>query len=248
MSKIILFLLVCTACLHKVGFSQDIANASKAILEFRNMVKDAEVLLFDQQYTNPYGEKYNIRKLRYYISNIVFHSDSGNYNYAGHFLVDQAKPSSMKISIPLPGGVYHSISFLLGVDSLHNVSGAQSGALDPTRDMFWTWNTGYVMVKMEGQSPASPLVNHKYEFHAGGYSGPYSVLKNIQLSFPEPLLFPESKTTLISILADVNTFWKGNHTIKIAENANITSPGSMALELSDNYARMFSIANITTLP
>ena len=53
----------------------------------------------------------------------------------------------------MPAGNYNSLSFLLGVDSMHNVSGAQTGALDPANDMFWTWNSGYVMAKMEGASP-----------------------------------------------------------------------------------------------
>jgi hypothetical protein len=35
-----------------------------------------------------------------------------------------------------------AIKFLLGVDSLKNVSGIQTGALDPAKGMFWTWNTG----------------------------------------------------------------------------------------------------------
>ena len=37
----------------------------------------------------------------------------------------------------------------LGVDSLRNVTGVQTGALDPAMDMYWTWNTGYVMAKLE---------------------------------------------------------------------------------------------------
>lgn len=248
MNKTIVIILLFIACFHKVGYSQDKNNTSIAVLEFKNRVENADVVLYDQQYTNPFGEKYDIRKLRYYISNIVFHSHSGNYSHSGYYLIDQAKPASRQISIPLPEGTYQAVSFLLGVDSLHNVSGAQAGVLDPTQDMFWTWNTGYVMVKMEGRSPASHLVNHKYEFHAGGFSGPYSVLKNIPLSFPETVLFPENKTTVITILADINSFWKGKHSIKIAENANITSPGKWAFQLSENYARMFSIAKITTLP
>ncbi len=32
--------------------------------------------------------------------------------------------------------------------------------------------------------------------------------------------------------------------IKIAEHANITSPGKFALAISDNYAKMFSVKKI----
>ena len=100
-------------------------------------------------------------------------------------LIDESVPESQSFSLSVPEGNYSSLNFLLGVDSLHNVSGAQTGELDPAKDMFWTWNSGYVMAKLEGNSPSSALVNHKYEFHIGGFSGKYNVLKNIELHFPE---------------------------------------------------------------
>jgi hypothetical protein len=90
------------------------------------------------------------------------------------------------------------------------------------------------------------LVNHKYEFHIGGFSGQYNVLKNIQLHFPEnkSIQFSKDKTTEIIINADVNAWWKDPNEIKIAEHANITAPGKLALAISDNYSKMFSIEKI----
>lgn len=78
---------------------------------------------------------------------------------------------------------YDSITFLIGVDSLHNVSGAQTGALDPVNDMFWTWNSGYVMAKLEGNSSSSPQMNQKFEYHIGGYSGKHNVVKKLSFRF-----------------------------------------------------------------
>jgi len=216
-------------------------------ITFNNVVKDSKIVLFDSLYTNPFGEKYSINKFRYYVSNISLKSDEKKFTEKeSYHLVDESNIESQSIFLSVPQGNYFSINFLLGVDSLHNVSGAQSGALDPTKDMFWTWNTGYVMAKLEGSSPSSTLVNHKYEFHVGGFSGKYNVLKNVQLHFPEnkSIQFLKDKTTEIIINADVNAWWQDPNEIKIGEHANITAPGKWALAISDNYAKMFSIEKI----
>ena len=162
-----------------------------------------------------------------------------------YHLIDENKKQSQVINLTVPGGNYTHLQFLLGVDSLHNVSGAQSDDLDPAKDMFWTWNSGYVMAKMEGYSPASKLVNNKFEYHIGGFSGPYNVLKEEHLSFPNKSFhFDEGKNYTIIIDADINTWWRSVHNIKIAEHANITSPGENAKLMSDNYASMFQIEKI----
>ena len=218
-------------------------------ITFNNTVKNSKIALYDSSYTNPFGEKYTINKFRYYVSNISLKSDAEDFEFKDQFyLIDEKITESQHLSFSIPEGNYESIKFLLGVDSLHNVSGAQTGALDPIKDMFWTWNTGYVMAKLEGNSPASTLVNHKYEFHVGGFSGKYNVLKNIELNFPEnkALHFAAGKTTEIIINADVDAWWQNPNEIKISEKGNINAPGKWALAISDNYAKMFRIQKIIT--
>lgn len=220
---------------------------AKVKITFNNTVKKGKIALFDSAYINPFGEKYTITKFRYYVSNIFLKNGQQNFNEKNSFhLVDESDIESQSFSFSIPEGNYTSLHFLLGVDSLHNVSGAQTGALDPTKDMFWTWNTGYVMAKLEGNSPSSTLVNHKYEYHIGGFSGKYNVLKNIGLSFPEnkSIHFSPNKTTEIIINADVNSWWQNPNDIKISERANIMTPGKYALAISDNYAKMFHIEKI----
>lgn len=229
------------------GVERDTSQPAKLSLVFVNQIQGQRVLLRDPTYVNPFGEQYTINKLRYYVSHISLSSASDNYTFTQTYLINQAKEDSRRIQLELPAGTYNGIHFLLGVDSLHNVSGAQTGALDPTKDMFWTWNTGYVMLKMEGQSPASPLVNHKYEFHTGGFSGPWSVLQHINLDFKNPLSLPGGQTIQLIINADINDLWEGAHSINIAEHANITAPGKLAQSLSENYARMFSLGKIKVI-
>src|ERR1700733_14455088 len=148
-------------------------------ITFINVVQKVPMVLNSVNYVNPFGETYSINKFKYYISNIPLQSSSTSFSETeSYHLINQNDPASLSFSFSMPSGNYNSLSFLLGVDSLHNVSGAQTGALAPANDMFWTWNSGYVMAKMEGASPASAL-NNVFEFHIGGFSGANNVLKKI---------------------------------------------------------------------
>ncbi|MEO8862298.1 MAG: MbnP family protein [Ginsengibacter sp.] len=213
---------------------------------FVNNIRESKLILNDSTYTNPFDEKYTITKLRYYVTNVSLQNGDGNVKEKkSYHLIDESKISSQVINFSVPAGDYNSIQFLLGVDSLHNVSGAQTDDLDPTKDMFWTWNSGYVMAKMEGHSPDSKMVNNKYEFHVGGFSGPYNVLKEIHLNFPRKAIhFEAGKKYEIFISADINTWWQSPHNIKIAEHPTITTPGENAKNISDNYANMFHLEKV----
>lgn len=74
-----------------------------------------------------------------------------------------------------------SISFTLGVDSITNVSGAMGGFLDPMYGMYWTWQSGYIHLKMEGRSRACRAPGNVFQYHLGGYSYPYNASVNVTL-------------------------------------------------------------------
>lgn len=231
----------------QIPLRQNIMELGRVKIVFKNCVKGANIVLYDSSYVNPFGEEFTINKFRYYVSNLSLKGHGKNFLRSSDFyLIDEKNLKSREIELEVPAGKYLSFNFLLGVDSLHNVSGAQSGALDPVNDMFWTWNTGYVMAKLEGNSPASTIVNHKYEFHIGGFSGKYNVLKNIELKFPanKPLILKNKMSVEIVVEADINTWWQMPTDIKIADRPAINSPGIHAFEISNNYAKMFTIKSV----
>lgn len=216
-------------------------------ITFINTVKGTPVELNTGSYTNSFDEIYSISKFKYYISHTSFLFLGGSFNDDdNYYLIDESKPDALSFSLRLPAEKYLSLSFLLGVDSLKNVSGAQTDALDPLNDMFWTWNSGYIMTKIEGKSPQSKVVNNKIEFHIGGFSGLNNVLKTISLSFPAnmPLYITEGKTSEIIIEADIDTWWQSPNNLKITEHPVCTTPGTLAKQFADNYSKMFSIKKI----
>ena len=60
----------------------------------------------------------------------------------------------------------------LGVDSLTNLNCQFSGDLDPLVGMYWTWQNGFIHIKLEGYG--QKVLNPKgfFQFHLGGYTFP----------------------------------------------------------------------------
>jgi hypothetical protein len=223
------------------------SNTGTVKITFINTVKGKPLELNTGNYTNPFGETYTVSKFKYYISHVsMVKYNAVFFEQESYHLVNESNPDALHFSFPIEAGTFQSLTFTLGVDSLRNVSGAQTGALDPLNDMFWTWNSGYVMAKLEGRSPQSKLVNNKLEFHIGGFMGENNVLKKITLNFPagKTLNIQQGKTSEIIIEADIDTWWQQPNDIKIAEHAVCSTPGALAKKIADNYSKMFSIKDV----
>jgi hypothetical protein len=211
-------------------------------ISFVNIVNGVPLVLNDAEYTNPFHEKYRIGKLKYYVSNVEAQNKRGIQKERNSYhLLNAADEQTMRFSFSLRSGSYDTLSFLLGVDSLRNCSGAQTGALDPLNDMFWTWNSGYVMFKMEGSSPASDQIGNRFEYHIGGYSGPNSAIRKIRIAQTFEIL--AGKTTELIVESDIGKFWQDPNDIPIALTPVCTTPGTLSKRIADNCSKMFRIKN-----
>jgi hypothetical protein len=213
----------------------------------KNIVNGAPLVLGGPAYTNPFGETYTVNKFKYYISNVIITNGTQfSREKESYHLIDQGDAGTLSFSFDAKTGSYTSIAFLLGVDSLRNVSGAQTGPLDPLKDMFWTWNSGYIMAKMEATSPASAQPNNKVEYHIGGFSGTNNVLKVVTLTIPtgKQLDVREGKMSEIKIDADLHKWWQQPNDIKISTTPVCTTPGTLAANIAANYSKMFTLTDI----
>jgi len=238
---IILSLLLLTGCAKEKSES----NAG-AFLEMNIQNEmDGAPLQLNFNYVNAFNEDLKISKLKYYISNI--HMISGSNAVAipdAYFLVDEEKQESKKIRVSIPHGEYTAVAFLIGVDSARNVSGAQTGVLDPALDMFWTWSTGYIMAKLEGTSSLSTAPNNRIQYHIGGFSGAHNALRFMVLDLPPNLSVPRGKTLQIDLAAEIQNWFRSIHDMRIEDHAVIMSPGAEASQFADNYSTMFAATNI----
>ncbi len=230
MSK--LFLFTVAVFFSSSSFCQKTADRN-AKIRFNIIANGKKLLLTDSSYINEFGEKYTISKLRYYISNLGFITSSRGVTVKNTFLADAGKENIFRIQ--RPSGEIRGITFLLGVDSLLNCNGARSGALDPLNDMFWTWNSGYVMFKLEGTADSSNADLHRIEQHIGGYKGEYKTMRQVKLYFKNAV--PNNLT----IQLDLDKYWSGLNKIYIARTPIITTVGEAAKRSADNFPGMFSI-------
>ncbi|MBV9988378.1 MAG: hypothetical protein JO301_11920 [Chitinophagaceae bacterium] len=196
-----------------------------------------DTLELGNTYINALGDTVTIQRFRYYVSNFALVDKNGRIHTLPeqYFLVDEADPASKTIVLGVPASAeLIGVRFMLGVDSARNVSGVQTGVLDPSRGMFWTWNSGYVMAKLEGSSPSAHVAGNIFTYHIGGYRQPMSTMRFIELPIA-------SSAATLDIVADINRWFKGNSELHIGATPVCHSPGALAARIADNYAGMFSI-------
>lgn len=231
-----------SSCKKEVSLETDATAALEITITHK---VDGAPLQLNTTYINQLNEDFNINKFKYYISNVQLLTDNGAVAVPEtYFLVDEETASSKSLKTLIPTGTYTGISFLMGVDSLRNVSGAQTGALDPTLGMFWTWNTGYIMAKMEGFSSFSTLPNNKIEYHIGGFKQPYNILRPVTINFTNgEATLAENNILKVDLDADVQKWFSSVHSISIATNAGTMTPGNGAMQVADNYSTMFTLTS-----
>lgn len=216
------------------------AKAQTLQLNLSHTVNGVPMALGNASYLNAAGDTFNITAFRYYLSNFSVTDIAGNTIKAApeYFLVSEDSLNSKRITLKLPAGRYKGLSFMIGIDSLLNCTGAQSGALDPIYGMFWTWNSGYIMAKLEGTSPSSHLPGHIIEFHIGGYRAPHITQRIVTLTLPQTLVLKSSAK--INLTADAYTWFNG---ISFRQLAGFMTPGTAGDRIADNYQHMFSVKN-----
>jgi hypothetical protein len=217
------------------------------VLEFDNVVGSQNLQLNGPQtYVNANGDQFNVTLLNYYISNIKLNGVGNSYSETeSYHLLEASNAENMEFDLNnVPAGNYTSITYTIGVDSLRNISGAQTGALDPANGMFWSWSTGYIMLKLEGVSPQSTQSDKTFVLHAGGFSGANSVVRTITLNLPNTLVVKSEGSTHMHIAADVLKTLKAPNIIDFSTTNVIHMPGASAKRLADNYANMFTVTEV----
>ncbi len=172
---------------------------------------------------------------KYYVSNIKFKKADGSWyvHPESYFLVDLSTSESEILTIPnVPVGEYTDMEYTMGVDSLRNVSGAQSGALAVANNMFWSWNSGYILVKAEGISSNS--TSGSFAFHLGGFMGNNNIvtLKSVNFS-GNSLTVASAKTSEVHFNVNPAKLWLTAGAL--ATNNSIMMPGATAKIMATDF-------------
>lgn len=232
-------------------------------LSFDNRAGNAPLSLNGPSYTNAAGQNFTVSMLNYYISNIALRNSDGSLYTVpvndSYFLIKESDESTQTFSISVPEGDYTELSFLIGVDSLKSVSpvSERTGVLDPTGDalgMYWTWNSGYIFMKMEGDSPQAPYDStsgtNRIRYHIGGFGGYNSPtpnnLRRVTLSFngaAAEVRQEKTKAPNVHIEADVLKLFSGTQQVSFAAEPTVMG-GVTASAIADNYRNMFRVDHV----
>ena len=197
-----------------------------------------ENLALGRKYVSENKDTLQVDLFKFYISNIeIQYSDNTVYNQTDSYhLIDIENPNSLRIPICKNINVtIEKVIFNIGIDSLTSVSGALAGNLDPTKGMYWAWQSGYINMKIEGQSsscnPKASRQKNEFQFHIGGYLKPNNALRKIILELTKP-------TSEVNITVDIAKLFSK---IVLSKTNSIMIPGKQAMEIADFNAEMFTI-------
>jgi hypothetical protein len=225
-----------------MAFSLSQKDQTTLNVQFEHFVGNDTLMLDSMNYKNELGQTFTISKFKYYVGHFSLkNTDGKDFSSDEYFLIDEEEPLSKQIELKnIPFGKYQCVSFLLGVDSTSNCSGAQRGALDPTKAMFWAWNTGYIFLKMEGHAPMSKSSGHFYEYHIGGFRKPNNCIRSITLNFKDIFEISKEKNTTLHLKTDAAELLKTPTAVDFAKLSAVTDFHN-ATTIADNYTDMFQI-------
>lgn len=227
MKNVIFFVLLVST---QICFAQ---TKDQYSLEFHPQFGNSDLIVNEKFYKLSNADSIQFETLKFYISGIeLLNDDKMIWAEENSFhLADASAQKSLSINLQIPSkAAFNKVKFNLGIDSITNVSGALGGDLDPTRGMYWTWQSGYVNFKLEGKSNLCNTRNKELQFHLGGYQYPFNALQKIILN-----VIANEKTVIV---LDLEKLISG---IDLPKQNEIMSPSKEAVLLSEKVSKCFSI-------
>ena len=189
--------------------------------------------LVDSAFTTNDSKHLKITEVKFYLSKIQLLRNGKIVleEKNGFHLVDAGQTNPFIIVVNNTQNIsFDQVQFNLGIDSTTNVSGAMGGDLDPTKGMYWTWQSGYINFKLEGTSPLCTTRNNEFQFHLGGYQKPNYCL--------QPLSFPIKNSSKIDLKLDVQKILEQ---VDLPRTNHIMSPSAEAVLISKIVANAFTL-------
>lgn len=209
----------------------------KLYIQFRPVLNGMEVTTDQAYYASALGDSVSFEKLSFYLSKLAFQDTKGKRLVAesAPYLINLVDSASCVISFPATVPKTGQLNFTLGTDSLMNVTGDYTGALDPLHGMYWSWQSGYINFKLEGKSKACPMRKNRFQLHIGGFRKPFETAIPIALNYSikdqNDTLFLEME--LASVLEHLAS----------TKNFQIMSPGAEAKAFAEILVTTFALSN-----
>lgn len=210
------------------------AQREQVGVQFQFVFNSEIIQVGEKYYLKSIDDSVSVESLRMYISDFKFCNNAQllDSTEKKFFLIDLDNKQSQYITLHRRNNLkFNQLKFNVGADSLTNVSGARGGDLDPTKGMYWTWQSGYINFKIEGKSNSCPSRNHMFQFHIGGYQNPYNTFRQVTLQ-------TNSKRKIVITVAVDELLSR----INLKETYEVMSPNAKAVEIANLFPFIFSIS------
>jgi hypothetical protein len=107
--------------------------------------------------------------------------------------------------------------------------------------MFWTWNSGYIFLKMEGTSSSAP--SNDLTFHIGGFKAPNNTIRTVTRTFPTNLSVKNTTVSKVKMKTDVLEMFSSPQNIDFT-TFNFTMGGPTSVTVANNYVDMITVKEI----
>lgn len=217
-------------------------NVGELVLHFHPMSGMSD-FSSNETYSTSDNWNYNIQLSQFYVSNISLWQDAiGSEKLVLDDVYLLVKPDQMMYELGvIPPGQYYGIDFSVGIaDSATNHAdpSAASGVLAPqTPSMHWSWNSGYIFVKIEGQyadstdKAGTPM--HDFAYHVGMDN----LLRNVSLG--HEFTVQENTSNELMIMVNHAAVFE---TIDFSQDTLTHTMNNMplAMEVANNLVNAFS--------
>ncbi len=139
-------------------------------------------MVFNKAVNTSDGKTVIVENFRFYISGICFMMDEKEVfcENESFRLVDASNDPNNIFEVSLPEQiVFNTVKFNIGIDSITNYAGVRGGNLDPVKGMYWSWQSGYINVKLEGKIVIAEKEPEQFEYHLGGFMFPFNSLETV---------------------------------------------------------------------
>jgi hypothetical protein len=242
---IIFFIIGCKKD-SKIEQPQVTPTVNSGIIEFNITAKinNQNLIYNSQMYKGNVTDSFKVSLLKYYLSNFKLKDVNNNELKINEYVINEHNTSTISFTLNnVAPGNYNTLNMLIGVDKEHNISGSQTGALDPINGMFWDWNTGYIFFKLEGEYKNSNSSALKpITIHIGGFDGPFNCLREANINSID-LKVVNDKKTVVNMDLNLNELLNNPQVLEF-DNIAISSTSKDTKIIADNYFDMFSVTSI----
>ena len=242
MKKILLFSLLGLFLFYSSCKKEDAKGEATITMDFDFVYGDAPFVI-NQVYSYPLAYDLKIEALKLYVSNIKLTEDNGAVKELSTVVFIDSDNLTNAITAVIPEGNYTKIEFSIGVpQSLNGTDNPDFDAalysptspLSLSNGMYWTWNTGYRFVLLDGRVNTNPSVDTDFETLLSIHTGKDYSFRTRSMNINVNAMNDASVSLVMKF--DVEAFLAGaDDVIDIAvDNQSHGTNESLANRMSDN--------------